>query len=199
MPSPVHSFYEVFDHQKADLLIHLLKTLPELNAVMVCARTREGVHALTAAMNHADILAESVHGNKKPELRDRALKVFREGKLRVLVTTDAVARELDESGVRNVINVDYPEVTEDYVQRAAHVQGDGGDVITFMSPKDIGLLAKLEDVIGEKPEPKVADGFSYDARPAREKSSRKKGGKSKGPRSKPLQNKKPKLNKKFGR
>lgn len=199
MSSHSQFIYEVFEHQKVELLIHLLKTVEGLDSVLVCAKTREGVHALTAAVNHADIPAESIHGNKKPELRDRALKAFQEGKFRALITTDASARDIDCPGVTNVIHFDWPELMADYSNRAQHVEDTGGVLISLVAPKDNGLLEKLEKLNGETFPRKVADEFRYDTQPVRAKAPRKKGGESKGPRSKPLQNKKPKLKNKFGR
>lgn len=199
MSSHTQSIYEVFEHQKAELLIHLLKTQPDDDAAVVFVRTRDSGHALTAAINQAELCAESILGGKKPELRDRALRAFKDGKLRVLVTTGAMARELDGSGVRNLIHVDFPELGEDYQRGVDLARAAEGEVITFVSPKDVKQLIKLEAFVGAELPRKVAPEFSYDAQPINEKPPRKKGGTSKGLHSKPLQNKKPKFKSKRGR
>lgn len=46
------------------------------------------------------------------------MKAFREGKVDVLVATDAFARGMDVVGVGNVINYDMPTFTKTYVHRA---------------------------------------------------------------------------------
>ncbi len=199
MSTSTQSIYEVYEHQKAELLLHLLDGLPDLNQVMVFLRTRDGVHALTAALSHAGVSVESFHGGKKPELRDRALKAFHEGKIRVIVTTEAAARVIDLTGVCNVINYDLPELDQDYLQRVELARRAGGEVITVVTPQSVHLLAKLEILVGAELPRKLADGFAYASQAMRVKSPRKKGGKSKGLHSKPLQNKKPKFKNKRGR
>ena len=197
-PSP-SSIYEVFEHQKTELLLHLLDTSPNLDKVMIFVRTRDGVHALTSALGHAGVSVESIHGQKKAELRDRALKAFHEGKIRVLVTTDALARGLDITGLKNVVNVDFPELHNDYLHRVQCAKAAGGEVLTFLTPKDVSVLEKWEPFLdGEIPR-KTSDGFVYASQPIKEKPPRKQGSKARGLRSKPLQNKKPKFKNKRGR
>lgn len=199
MSTSTQSIYEVHEHQKAELLLHLLDGLPDFNKVMVFLRTRDGVHALTTALSHAGVSVESFHGRKKPELRDRALKAFHEGKIRVIVTTEAAARVIDLTGVCNVINYDLPELDQDYLQRVELAGRAGGEVITVATPQGAPLLAKLEKLVGAELPRKVADGFAYASQAMQVKPPRKKGGTSKGLHSKPLQNKKPKFKHKRGR
>lgn len=199
MSATLASIHEVFDHQKSDLLIHLLESSPEKEHVMVYTRTRDGVHALTAELNRTDVRVESLHGQKKLELRNRAISALKQGKVRVLVATDAVARELDLSGVHHVINVDVPELDSDYLARLEAVGVAEGQMLTMISPKDVQERLRLEQLTGVELPSVQAEGFIYDSHPSQVKSSRKKGGKSKGLRSKPLQNKKPKFKHKRGR
>jgi ATP-dependent RNA helicase RhlE len=199
MPTQTQSVYEVFEHQKVELLLHLLDFLPDFNTVMVFARTREGVHAVTSAIGHADVRVESIHGSKKPELRDRALREFKEGKVRVLVCTDAAVRDADISGLCNVIQFDLPELHQDYMNRVACAEANGGEVITLVTPNDIKPLLKFEGLLGGELPRKSAPEFKYASQPIRVKPTRKKGGVSKGMRSLPLQNKKPKIKGKGGR
>ncbi|MEJ6572497.1 MAG: C-terminal helicase domain-containing protein [Akkermansiaceae bacterium] len=191
--------YEVFEHQKTDLLLHLMGNLPEFDRVMVFVRTRDDVHVVTSALGHADVRVESIHGNKKAELRDRAIREFNEGKIRVLVTTDAIARDIDVAGLKNGVNFDFPELDSDYLQRAERTSNAGGQVITLVTPKDGNALVKLEGVFGAQIPRETANDFSYATQPIHVKPQRKKGGKSKGLHSKPLQNKKPKFKTRRGR
>ena len=79
MPSNT-SIYEVFEHQKADLLVHLLSASSGFGQMVVFARKLDVIHELTSTLNHAGVVAQSLHANKKVELRERALKEFHEGK-----------------------------------------------------------------------------------------------------------------------
>ena len=170
------SMYEVFEQQKSDLLMHLLDSSHDFYAVIVFARTREGVDQLTQILRHNKVSAESMHGDKKQGQRRRALKEFKEGKIRVLVATDVAARGIDISGVTHVINYDFPEHSEDYIHRIGRTgRAEAvGEAITFVTPANILSLKKLEKLIRVTVPRKKAEGFKYDARPVEEKKTRKK-------------------------
>lgn len=187
-----HVIYEVFDHQKHALLLHLLKEDESLAQVLVVLRTREDVHALTTTLANADVTVGSVHGKKKPELIERALSELKAGALRVLVATDAIIRNLDLAGVESMVQVDFPELLSDYQERLSLIEGVGsGVLVSFESPHNVSALEKLEEVLGEKVARERADGFAYDAQAIRARPTRNKTPK-RGLRSKPLQHKKKK-------
>lgn len=166
---------------------------------MVFVRTRDAVHALATALNVADIAVDSLHGKKQPELRERALADFKAGKLRVLVATDAIARELDLSGITTMVNFDFPELVSDYQNRLTVMENGGSDLLTFVSQHNTNALAKLETSLEAELPVTASEGFEHDAHEPQTGSSRNKTPK-KGPRSKPLQNKKSKWRpKKYGR
>ncbi len=193
MPIQNQSIHEVFEHQKVDLLHHLLTENEDLHGVIVFSRSRDDVHALTSSLNQAGIKVGSLHGNKKVELRERALKELKEGGIRVLVATEAVVRLLDISGVRHVIQFEFHELADDYLKRVACVEASGGEITTFVSPTDMNLLAKLEDLVGEELLRKIAPDFIYDEQPKKGKVLGDDPNRSNKTSSKPLQHKKPKL------
>ena len=193
MPIQNQSIHEVFEHQKVDLLHHLLAEDEDLYGVIVFLRSRDAVHALTSSLNKVGVKVASLHGNKKIELRERALKELKDGTVRVLVATEAVVRLLDISGVRHVIQFEFHELPDDYLQRVACVTEQGGEVTTFVTPADVNLLQKLEDLVGEALPRKVASGFIYDEQPKKGKALGDDANRSNKTGSKPLQHKKPKL------
>lgn len=195
-----HAIYEVFDQQKNALFHHLLENDEALDSVLVILRTREAVHALSAELANAGVIVDSIHGKKKPVLIEQAVKSFKDGKLRVLVTTDASARNIDWSGVKSMVQVDFPELVEDYVARFRVVEAAGDGVFyTFESPHNVSVVQKVEELLGSEIERARAEGFVYEAQALRARSTRNKTPK-KGERSKPLQHKKKKWKpKKYGR
>lgn len=187
--------YEVYDHQKLELLQHLVNTHSDLKSAMIYIRRKDEVHALTTSMSQAGIHVDSIHGQKKPEARELTLQEHIKGNLDYLVVTEASARNLDISGVKNIINVDFPELITDY---ETQVLTDTTErVFSFANPKGNRLLQDLEEAIEVAMPRTTAEGFSYDKH-ALKVSTRNKQHK-RGPRSKPLQNKKQKLIKKKGR
>lgn len=200
MSNTNQSVYEVFEHQKTDLMLHLVATLPESERVMVFLRGREDVHNATTALVQADEDVDSIHGKMKAVFREEAFKNFKDGKVRVLVATDAAARGFDLSGIENVINFDFAELEADYNQRVECTVQAGGKSITLMLKKEHKMLERLEKWVGEALPQEKAEGFEYDKLPIPMKlANRQSTKKSKTEKSKPLQNKKSKFRNKYGK
>jgi len=163
------SIYHVFEHQKTQLLEHLLQS-HLFYSVIVFSRTREKCEDLYNALKHSKIETDVIHGDKKQGQRRKALRDFKEGKIRVLVATDVAARGIDVSGVTHVINYDFPEHSEDYIHRIGRTgrAENEGEAITFVTPKNELALRKLEKLIRITLPSKKAAGFAYDTKPAPE-------------------------------
>ena len=78
--------------------------------------------------------AESIHGNKTQNKRQKALDLFRRDHVQILVATDVAARGLDIAGVSHVINYDLPGSDEDYIHRIGRTgrAGKKGKALTFI-------------------------------------------------------------------
>ena len=77
---------------------------------------------------------------------------FREGNVRVLVTTDVAARGIDIPKVSHVINFDVPLIYEDYVHRIGRTgrAEEIGESITFITLAESYHWAKIEEIIQQK-------------------------------------------------
>jgi superfamily II DNA/RNA helicase len=118
---------------KFDMLASMLKK-PEFGRVLVFGRTKHGVDKMTKMLVRQGIAAESIHGNKNNNRRQHALRLFKEGRVKVLVATDVAARGLDIADVSHVINYDLPATYDDYVHRIGRT-GRGakkGIALTFI-------------------------------------------------------------------
>lgn len=70
-----------------------------------------------------------IHSNKSQNNRFEALKSFNDNKLKVLITTDIVARGLDFDDITHVVNFDIPDEPENYMHRigrTGRVDKEGG-------------------------------------------------------------------------
>ncbi len=110
------SVYHVSKENKRPLLVHLLKNKNIKNA-LVFTRTKHGADKIARYLKGSGIHAEAIHGEKSQNARQRALGLFKNGSLRVLVATDIAARGIDVSELSHVINFDLPNVPETYVHR----------------------------------------------------------------------------------
>ena len=118
---------------KLDVL-HDLLTQPEFSKVLVFGRTKHGVEKLSKMLAERGFKAESIHGNKTQNKRERALGLFKKNHIQVLVATDVAARGIDVADVSHVINYDIPTTYEDYVHRIGRTgrAGKPGKALTFI-------------------------------------------------------------------
>ena len=100
--------------ETVDVLMALLEGGGYERAIAFC-NTKNMADRLAGMLSLNDISCKPIHGGIPQKARERTLKQFREGKLRVLVATDVAARGLDIDDV--VFNYDVPEEQEYYVHR----------------------------------------------------------------------------------
>lgn len=152
--------------EKVSKLKELLLRHPE-SLSLVFARTKHGAERLMKQLVADGFDAASIHGNKSQGQRDRAIKGFREGSIKILVATDVAARGIDIPDVRVVYNFDLPDVPDNYVHRIGRTAraGRDGEAIAFCSAEEVGQLKDIEKVMklsipvasGDRPEPVKAD------------------------------------------
>lgn len=146
--------------RKAALLSHLVGS-NNWSQVLVFSRTKHGANKLATKLVKDGINAVAIHGNKSQGARTRALADFKSGKVRVLVATDIAARGLDIVQLPHVVNVDLPNVPEDYVHRIGRTgrAGSEGDAVSLVCADEIKQLQDIEQVIGKKLKREEVDGF----------------------------------------
>ncbi len=75
------------------------------------------------------------------------MKQFRSGSVRVLITTDLLARGIDMQWVGLVINYEIPFKKENYIHRIGRAArfGRKGTAITLVLPKDAPFIKQIQD------------------------------------------------------
>ncbi|MCR4285924.1 MAG: DEAD/DEAH box helicase [Candidatus Kaiserbacteria bacterium] len=120
--------------------VHKFETLTKLlgessmKRVLIFGAMKHSVEKLAQQLVVHGITAESIHGNKSHQQRQRSLKRFKDGQARVLVATDVAARGIHVDNVSHVINYDLPSTHEDYIHRIGRT-GRGsemGKALTFV-------------------------------------------------------------------
>jgi len=120
--------------------------------ILVFVRTQVRAERVQMAMERVGVKAEIIHGGKEQKDRLRVLNSFKEGKTKVLITTDVSARGIDIPNVDYVVNYDIPEQVESYVHRVGRT-GRGaqrGIAVSFCSTEEKTLLSEIEAFL-EKP------------------------------------------------
>lgn len=138
---------------KLNFLEYVLKDKGEFNRVMIFTRTKEVADSVYGFIENRSLgPVRVIHSNKGQNSRINAVNEFKEGKLRVLVSTDVTARGIDVTGVSHVINLDVPVMYEDYVHRIGRTGRafTKGKAITFATPPELYHIEKIEKLIREK-------------------------------------------------
>lgn len=143
-----HWMVPVDKKQKPALLIHLVKD-NKWDQVLVFSRTKHGANKLATLLTKEGIKAAAIHGNKSQGARTKALAEFKAGKVHVLVATDIAARGIDISQLPHVINLDLPNVPEDYVHRIGRTgrAGAEGEAISLVCADEHKQLVDIERLI----------------------------------------------------
>lgn len=146
--------------RKSELLSYLIgsNNYPQ---VLVFTRTKAIADEVSAYLKESGLECLTIHGDKKHGARDRALRDFREGKVRILVATDIAARGLDIEGLDIVINYDIPHIASDYIHRIGRTgrAGNAGTAITLLSSVESLSWKKIETMLGKKVLIETVKGF----------------------------------------
>jgi len=145
---------------KNALLLEILKD-QKIKTALVFTRTKFGADKVVRVLKKKNISAESIHGNKTQNSRQRALSNFKAQSTRVLVATDIAARGIDVDDLEYVINYEIPNISETYVHRIGRTgrAGANGTAISFCDALEKEYLRDIEKLISKKI--KVIDDHPY--------------------------------------
>jgi len=145
------AIYPVARELKSALLVELLKRDIVAEAI-VFTRTKHRANRLAEYLERHGINTARIHGNRSQSQRTLALAGFKEGKHRVLVATDIVARGIDVEDLSHVINFDVPADPDSYIHRVGRTaRADAtGDAFTFVSPDEDRELQDIERALGKR-------------------------------------------------
>ena len=157
------SIYYTNRKLKKDLLLHVLES-NQIDQALIFTRTKHGADRVARFLTKQNVKSSSIHGDKAQNQRQKALKMFKDGKLKTLVATDIAARGIDIDKLKYVINFEVPNVAETYVHRIGRSgrAGEKGNAISLCEPeenayvKDVEKLTKTRiTVINNHPYPQT--------------------------------------------
>lgn len=115
-----------------------------------------------------------IHGDLAQSARDRVMREFRDGQIRLLIATDVMGRGIDVSGISHIINFDIPEDCDDYVHRIGRTgrlssHESKGTAFTFVSLGEGEMLTNIEKRVDRMLAPYEVNGLqSHSSRPTRQ-------------------------------
>ena len=139
------SVFFVDPENKVELLIDLIKE-NKMDCALVFTKTKHKADKISKVLNQNHISTDAIHGNKSQPHRERALRDFKVGKVKVLVATDIAARGIDVNNISHVINFELPNEPENYVHRIGRTAraGSEGTAYSFCSSEERNFLRDIE-------------------------------------------------------
>jgi len=153
--------YTVEDSRKGPLLRYLIKK-NNLKQVLVFVSSAFKADGVANKLCRNGIHAVSTHGKKSMNSRSESLRRFKTGKIRVLVTTDLLARGIDIEFLPYVVNYELPRSPKDYVHRIGRTgrAEAPGEAISFVTPEDEHHFKVIQKKM--KKEVKMVDSTDFD-------------------------------------
>lgn len=149
--------------RKSALFGHLVKE-NRWEQVLVFTRTKHHANKLSEYLQKIGISAAAIHGNKSQAARTKALNDFKSGAVKILVATDIAARGLDIDQLPHVVNLELPNIAEDYVHRIGRTgrAGNEGEAISLVCVDEYDYLKGIEKLINRKLDRDIVAGFEPD-------------------------------------
>ncbi len=137
-------YYDVKPWEKFSLLVHLLRE-DRGGLSMVFCNTRRSTDYLEKQLRRAGVSAIAIHGGLTQPARNKAMRTFNTGEVKVLICTDVAARGLDIKGVEKVYNYDIPRDPKDYIHRIGRTARAGAEglAVNLLSERDHDSFSRL--------------------------------------------------------
>lgn len=133
------------DRQKYATLKHIFSYLTVSQCIIYCNSVKR-VADLYDAMREDDFPVCCIHSGMEKPAREASISDFRNGKSRVLISSNVTARGIDIQQVSIVINFDIPKDVHTYLHRIGRSGrwGRKGVGINFITRRDIAKLKEIE-------------------------------------------------------
>ena len=163
--SPMDHHMFTVAHAEKTAVVHQLAG--GYGRTLLFTRTKHTAKRLAGQLSAVGVPALDLHGNLSQNARERHLRAFSSGQVRVLVATDIAARGIHVDGIDLVVHVDPPAEHKAYLHRSGRTAraGAAGKVVTLITPDqqgDVRLVAKKAG-IAAKPQPVSAGHAAIEA------------------------------------
>ena len=131
---------------KFDALCDIYKQL-NVNQALIYCNKRQRAEWLAEKMQSEGFPLSCIHGEMDVNERKERMKGFRSGTVRVLISTDLLARGIDVQQVSLVINFELPTQRENYIHRIGRSgrYGRKGVAINLICEEELKMMKEIED------------------------------------------------------
>ena len=184
------SAYVCYESQKLKLVQELFKE-PTDSKALIFSSSKQKVKELAHTLKRMHLDVAPMHSDLDQPKREEVMLNYKNGKVKILVATDIVARGIDIEDIALVINYDVPHDPEDYIHRIGRTARAAatGSAITFVNEEEQSkfyLIEKfIEREVRKRELPEGMEGPAYKPSDGRKGGGRgRKGGGSKARSSK---------------
>lgn len=148
-PDIEQQYFEVVEKDKIELITRLL-TLHNVNLALVFCNTKSNVDKVVEILKTKGYFSDAIHGDMNQAQREKVMRGFRNGSVKILVATDVAGRGIDVKNIEAVFNYDLPRDDEDYIHRVGRTgrAGTSGISFTFVTKKQVQNLKRIERANG---------------------------------------------------
>jgi len=144
----IKQYYVALDKEewKFEVLCDLYQQLNISQALIYCNK-RQRAEWLAEKMSSQGFPLSCIHGEMDVEERKKRMNDFRKGAVRVMISTDLLARGIDVQQVSLVINYELPMQKENYIHRIGRAGrfGRKGVTINLICPEEKRALSEIEE------------------------------------------------------
>lgn len=152
----IKQFYVGLDREewKFDVLCDIYQQL-NINQALIYCNKRQRAEWLASKMKDAGFTLECIHGDMDVGERRSRMSDFRKGSVRVLISTDLLARGIDVQQVSLVINFELPTQKENYIHRIGRSgrYGRKGVAINLVAGDEVRQMKEIEKFYATNVEP----------------------------------------------
>lgn len=136
---------------KIEALLDIYSQL-NINQAMIYCNKRQRVEWLAEKLQSQGFPISFIHGEMEVGERKRRMASFRSGEVRVLISTDLLARGIDVQQVSLVINYELPTNQENYIHRIGRSGrfGRKGVAINMIGPDEAEMRSQIEKYYSTK-------------------------------------------------
>lgn len=133
--------YHIKTNDKENCLLELCTHL-HIESMCVFVNTREETKQIATLLQKENYLCSILHGGMEQKERTQSLAKFKQGKTRILVSTDIAARGIDVDQITTVIHYDCPLTIDSYIHRSGRTgrKDEQGTSITLISKDDTSSI-----------------------------------------------------------